>query len=226
MRRWSSASEIMGMACGMDRSGERAGIEQATTAWGWRALKRVDCNLRLGKAGPPCTTRPASAPHLTDAERIDRLRLIRSDNIGPRTRSLLQHFGDAATALERLPDLARRGGATRPGRRVAAMTMRAPSSPRAGRPASAWSRPKKPVIRRASPRSTTLPPLLGIRGAPDRADATDDRDRRLTPAASGAGLKFAGTIARDLGEAGFVVISGLRAASIRPRTAPALIPAP
>ena len=30
--------------------------------------------------------------------------------------SLLQHFGDAATALERLPDLARRGGATRPGR--------------------------------------------------------------------------------------------------------------
>jgi len=55
--------------------------------------------------------------HLTDAERLDRLRLIRSDNVGPRTfRSLLQHFGDARTALERLPDLARRGGAARPGR--------------------------------------------------------------------------------------------------------------
>ena len=54
---------------------------------------------------------------LSDAERIDRLRLIRSDNIGPRTfRSLLDHFGSARAALERLPDLARRGGADRPGR--------------------------------------------------------------------------------------------------------------
>jgi hypothetical protein len=33
---------------------------------------------------------------LTDAERIDRLRLIRSDNVGPRTfNSLLHHFGNA-----------------------------------------------------------------------------------------------------------------------------------
>jgi hypothetical protein len=55
--------------------------------------------------------------HLTDAERIDRLRLIRSDNIGPRTfGSLVNHFGSAGAALERLPDLARRGGAARPGR--------------------------------------------------------------------------------------------------------------
>jgi DNA processing protein len=54
---------------------------------------------------------------LTDAERIDRLRLIRSDNVGPRTfRSLLRHFGSARAALERLPDLARRGGASRPQR--------------------------------------------------------------------------------------------------------------
>ena len=45
---------------------------------------------------------------LSDAERLNRLRLIRSDNIGPRTfRALLRHCGDAATALERLPDLAR-----------------------------------------------------------------------------------------------------------------------
>src|SRR5438128_3945236 len=57
------------------------------------------------------------APHLSETDRIDRLRLIRSDNVGPRTfNSLLRHFGDARTALERLPDLARRGGASRPGR--------------------------------------------------------------------------------------------------------------
>jgi DNA processing protein len=46
---------------------------------------------------------------LNDMDRIDRLRLIRSDNVGPRTfRSLLNHFGSAGAALERLPDLARR----------------------------------------------------------------------------------------------------------------------
>src|SRR5260370_31122429 len=55
--------------------------------------------------------------HLTDEQRIDWLRLIRCDNVGPRTfRSLINHFGSARTALDRLPDLARRGGAARPGR--------------------------------------------------------------------------------------------------------------
>ena len=57
------------------------------------------------------------ATHLTDAERIDGLRLIRSDNVAPRTfRSLMNHFGSARTALARLPELARRGGAARSGR--------------------------------------------------------------------------------------------------------------
>ena len=59
----------------------------------------------------------SSTTHLSDEQRIDWLRLIRSDNVGPRTfRSLINHFGSARSALERLPDLARRGGATRPGR--------------------------------------------------------------------------------------------------------------
>src|SRR5882757_11224478 len=62
-------------------------------------------------------TKTPSTTHLTDAQRIDWLRLIRSDHVGPRTfRSLLNHFGSARTALERLPDLARRGGAARAGR--------------------------------------------------------------------------------------------------------------
>ncbi len=54
---------------------------------------------------------------LSDTERLNRLRLIRSDNIGPRTfRALLRHCGDAAAALDRLPELSRRGGAARLGR--------------------------------------------------------------------------------------------------------------
>src|SRR5262245_1328639 len=61
--------------------------------------------------------RTSSATTLSDTERLNRLRLIRSDNIGPRTfRALIRHCCDAATPLQRLPELARRGGAARPGR--------------------------------------------------------------------------------------------------------------
>src|SRR6185369_15016649 len=63
---------------------------------------------------------PDLPKHLSDQERLDRLRLIRSDNVGPRTfRALLHHCGDARSALQRLPELARRGGATGP-RRICA----------------------------------------------------------------------------------------------------------
>src|SRR5438128_967376 len=49
---------------------------------------------------------------LTDQQRLDWLRLIRSENVGPRTfRSLVDHLGDAGAALKALPGLAKRGGA-------------------------------------------------------------------------------------------------------------------
>jgi DNA processing protein len=151
--------------------------------------------------------RPAST-RLTDAERLDRLRLIRSDNVGPRTfRSLLHYFGDARTALERLPDLARRGGAARPGRICSEDDARAElaATRKAGVSLVAPDEAGYP------PRLATLddaPPLLGIRGGPDmlmRPMIAIVGSRN----ASGAGLKFAGALARDLGDAGFVVISGL-----------------
>jgi predicted Rossmann fold nucleotide-binding protein DprA/Smf involved in DNA uptake len=50
---------------------------------------------------------------LTAEQRLDWLRLIRSDNVGPRTfRALVNHYGGARAALAALPDLARRGGAS------------------------------------------------------------------------------------------------------------------
>ena len=53
--------------------------------------------------------------HISDQERLDRLPLIRSDNVGPRTfRALVNHFGSAGAALAALPDLARRGRAREP----------------------------------------------------------------------------------------------------------------
>lgn len=48
---------------------------------------------------------------LTDAQRLDWLRLIRTEGVGPRTfRRLVNRFGGAAAALEALPDLAGRQG--------------------------------------------------------------------------------------------------------------------
>ena len=111
--------------------------------------------------------RTPSAPRLTDADRIDRLRLIRSDNVGPRTfRSLLDHFGDARTALERLPDLARRGGAGRAGRICSEDEARAElaASQRLGVSLVASGEAGYP------PRLAMIddaPPLLGVRGDPD-----------------------------------------------------------
>ena len=48
---------------------------------------------------------------LSDAQRLDWLRLIRSENVWPRTfRTLVNRYGGAGPALEALPDLARQGG--------------------------------------------------------------------------------------------------------------------
>ena len=136
------------------------------------------------------------------------LRLIRSDNVGPRTfHSLIRHFGSARAALERLPDLARRGGADRPGRICSEDDARAElaASRRIGVSLLAPEEAGYP------PRLATLddaPPLLGVRGA----EATLMRPMIAVVGsrnASGAGLKFAGSLARDLADAGFVIVSGL-----------------
>jgi DNA processing protein len=51
----------------------------------------------------------------TDAEKLARVRLIHSENVGPVTfRKLLAGYGSAIRALAALPDLARRGGGRTP----------------------------------------------------------------------------------------------------------------
>jgi DNA processing protein len=145
---------------------------------------------------------------LTDAQRLDWLRLIRSDNIGPRTfRSLVNHFGSARAALERLPELARRGGASRHQRICSEKDARAElaTAERLGvrliAPGEGGYPPRLAVVDDA-------PPLLGVRGGLDVLERpmiaiVGSRN------ASGAGLKFASALSRDLGEAGFVIASGL-----------------
>jgi DNA processing protein len=148
------------------------------------------------------------APTLSEQERLARLRLIRSDNIGPRTfRALLNYSGDARSALQRLPELARRGGATRTARICSEDEARAELAAchamgvRLLAPEEAGYPPRLAMIDDA-------PPLLGLRGskeAPMRPMIAVVGSRN----ASGAGLKFAQALAHDLSEAGFVIISGL-----------------
>src|SRR5437764_8255199 len=149
-----------------------------------------------------------STTHLTEEQRVDWLRLIRSDNVGPRTfRSLINHFGSAREALARLPDLARRGGAARAMRICSEDDARAEID--AGE--AIGMRLVAPGERGYPPRlalTDDAPPLLGVRGAGDalmRPMIAIVGSRN----ASGAGLKFTERLARDLADAGFVIASGL-----------------
>jgi DNA processing protein len=145
---------------------------------------------------------------LTDEQRIDWLRLIRSENVGPRTfRALVNHYGGARAALERLPDLARRGGAKGATRictpEEAAREIKAAAA--VGVRLIALGEPDYPVRLQMI---DDAPPLLAVRGnlasvARSLVAVVGARN------ASAAGVKFAERIARGLGEAGFGIISGL-----------------
>jgi DNA processing protein len=145
---------------------------------------------------------------LTDGQRLDWLRLIRSSNVGPRTfRTLVNHYGGAAAALEALPGLARRGGAAKPVSicSVEAAERELEASRRLGVALVALGEPDYPARLRMI---DDAPPLLGVRGktsvlASNMVALVGSRN------ASAAGIKFAERIARELGDAGFVIVSGL-----------------
>jgi DNA processing protein len=146
--------------------------------------------------------------HLTNDERLDWLRLIRSQNVGPRTfQALISHYGSARAALAALPQLARRGGASAPGRictRAEAEREMAAASA-AGVALVALGEPDYP-LRLAM--IDDAPPLIAVRGklatlAQPTVAIVGARN------ASAAGIKFAERLARELGETGLVVASGL-----------------
>ncbi len=148
---------------------------------------------------------PAS---LSDQERLDRLRLIRSENVGPVTfRDLIEQFGSAGDALMALPDLAKRGGRKRSIKIASATTAKQEMNAayklgahllfvgEQGYPTLlSQSDPPPPVIAAIGALHLLDQPSLAIVGS---------------RSASAAGLRMAASLSRDLGEAGFVITSGL-----------------
>lgn len=155
---------------------------------------------------PVAADRPDPAP-LPEAERLARLRLARSENVGPRTYAhLMRRFGNAGRALAALPTLAAAGGRNGyvPCPEAAAETELA-AAERAGARLVLLGEADYP------PRLGEIdhpPPALWVIGdpAPFRRPAVAIVGARN---ASALGLRAARNLARGLGEAGHVVVSGL-----------------
>jgi len=140
-------------------------------------------------------------------ERLDCLRLIRSENVGPTTyRHLVRHFGSAGAALAALPDLARRGG-----RAKIAICPVEEAERELEAVAAAGARLVAPGEPGYPPRIAELadaPPLLTVRGD----SALFGRPMVAVVGArnaSASGQRFARQLAADLGAAGLAVVSGL-----------------
>jgi len=145
---------------------------------------------------------------LHDSERLAWLRLARTESIGPSSfAALIARFGDAREALKEAPRLARRGGA--------AGELRIPTEADARAEADALAELGGRLIASCEPEFPTglavldpPPPVISVVG---RLDILQREMVAIVGArnASALGIKFASQLARDLGEAGLVVASGL-----------------
>ena len=145
---------------------------------------------------------------LNDSERLAWLRLARTESIGPASfAALIARFGDAREALKEAPRLARRGGAKG--------ELRIPAEGDARAELDALAELGGRLIASIEPDFPTglavldpPPPVISVLGRPDILQ------REMVAIvgarnASALGIKFATQLARDLGESGLVVASGL-----------------
>lgn len=149
----------------------------------------------------------SSVARLSDAERRDRLRLIRTEHVGPITfHALLQRFGTASAALAALPDFARRGGRAKVPRICSVAEAEAELDVLAKLEARLIAR-GEPEYPPALAATEDAPPLLCARG---RAELLARKAVAIVGArnASANGVRFARQLAADLGAAGLLVVSG------------------
>lgn len=151
---------------------------------------------------------PLPIARLGPAERVACLRLIRSENVGPTTfRELINHYGGAQVALEALPELSRRGGRGRPIR----ICSRDHAEAELEAAAAVGAEPVftiEPGFPRALAAIEVPPPLIYVKGRRELlgGSAVGIVGSRQS---SAAGQKLARQFAKELGEAGYVIVSGL-----------------
>ena len=136
---------------------------------------------------------------MTDAERLDWLRLYRSENVGPHSfYKLLATYGTAARALDALPDLAQRGGYGRP--------LRVATKAEAERELAGIAKLGARLLCASEPdfpeRLAALDPAPPVIWARGRAEFFARPSVAIVGAriASAAGQRFARALAQDLGE--------------------------
>jgi DNA processing protein len=140
-------------------------------------------------------------------DRIARLRLIRSDNIGPVTYSqLLARFGSAAAALAAIPELAARGGGRTP--RLATRAAVEREMERVEGLGARYLFLGQGLYPRLLAEIESAPPALVVKG---HLSLLDRPGVAMVGArnASAAACRFARMLAQKLGEEGAVVVSGL-----------------
>jgi len=143
---------------------------------------------------------------LTPAQRFAWLRLSRCETIGPRTfRQLINRFGSAEAALEALPHLARRGGAPVRIASIAEIEAELEAAARHGAAFVALGEPDYPVLLREIDSPPPIIVMRGERAALSRPAVAIVGSRN----ASAAGLVFTERAAREIGRAGYVIVSGL-----------------
>ena len=151
---------------------------------------------------------PARAFRLSDRQRLQWLRLIRTDNVGPATfRELINRYGSAGAALDELPELAARGGARKPPRipHESEIEREIEAAMKAGAIVAAIGEAEYPAMLKTMPGP---PPVIMFRGDPavfalPACAIVGARNASLS------GVKMARMLARDLAAAGHAVISGL-----------------
>ncbi|WP_297803957.1 DNA-processing protein DprA [uncultured Brevundimonas sp.] len=144
---------------------------------------------------------------LPEAERIARLRLARTEKIGPVTFSqLIQKFGTAVDAIDRLPDLVKRSG--RSAYRVPSVDDVTPELERG----HAYGARLLVLGDAAYPARLAAidppPPVLWTKGRTDllNTEAVAIVGARI---ASAGGIRIARSLAQDLGQHHYTVVSGL-----------------
>lgn len=147
-------------------------------------------------------------PRLSDTEKRDWLRLIRSENVGPVTfHSILRYYGSAAKAVDALPAMAKRTGARRNIKLATKDVAEREWSAllKAGAELIAWGEPSYPL---RLMQLDDAPPLLAAKGNPD---VTEAPGIAIVGArnSSAIGQRFTRDIAAELCRNGFAVVSGL-----------------